>query len=158
MVHFRGRRGSRLRQTFESWRRFPTDWTHTSLAHTNRRFHHSQARRSPSSEGVGASIVKGMDAPPAFEPAEHIFDSVPLAIEDAVMFDRFSSVGFWRNASCSASLGKSRSASYKKVMTLSCATRRGFAHPAAGIDHRRARRAAHPDRPRPPRRLTGPPP
>ena len=44
--------GSRL--TFESRRGFPTGWTHASLAYANRNFHHSQARRSPPSEGAGA--------------------------------------------------------------------------------------------------------
>jgi len=34
--------GSRL--TFESRRGFPAGWTHASLAHANRNFHHSQAR------------------------------------------------------------------------------------------------------------------
>ena len=27
-------------------------------------------------EGVGAAIIAGVDAPPVFEPAEHIFDFV----------------------------------------------------------------------------------
>jgi hypothetical protein len=29
-----------------------------------------------------------MDAPPIFDPAEHVFDLVPLAIEHTIMFDR----------------------------------------------------------------------
>jgi len=32
-------------------------------------------------EGVGASVVAGVDAPPVLEPAEHILDLVALAIE-----------------------------------------------------------------------------
>src|SRR4051794_3814310 len=40
-----------------------------------------------------ASIVTGVDAPPVLEPAERIFDLVPFAIENAVMFDRLCAVG-----------------------------------------------------------------
>lgn len=44
-------------------------------------------------EGMSASIVAGMDASPVLDPAEHVFDLVPLAIENAVMFDRLCAVG-----------------------------------------------------------------
>src|SRR3569623_1597895 len=44
-------------------------------------------------ECMCASIVAGVDAPPVLEPAERIFDLVPLAIENAVMFDRLCAVG-----------------------------------------------------------------
>ena len=40
-----------------------------------------------------ASIVTGVDAPPILEPTEHVFDLVPLAIQNAVMFDRLCAVG-----------------------------------------------------------------
>lgn len=43
-------------------------------------------------EGVGASIVAGVDAPPVLEPAEHTLDLVPLTIEHRIMFDRRFSV------------------------------------------------------------------
>ena len=42
---------------------------------------------------MGASVVTGVDAPPVLEPAEHVLDLVPLAIENAVMFDRLCAVG-----------------------------------------------------------------
>ena len=42
-------------------------------------------------EGVGASVVAGVDAPPVLEPAEHVLDLVPLAIEFASW-----SIGFLR--------------------------------------------------------------
>jgi hypothetical protein len=47
---------------------------------------------------MGASVVTRVDAPPVLEPAEHILDFVTLAIERAVMFDRYFSIGFRRNA------------------------------------------------------------
>jgi hypothetical protein len=43
-------------------------------------------------EGMSASVVACMDAPPVLDPAEHVFDLVSLAIEFAVMFDRLVSV------------------------------------------------------------------
>ena len=61
-----------------------------------------------------ASVVTGMDTPPILEPAEHVIDLVPLAIENAVMFDQLFAVGLrwdaghdaasardWRNQSAS---------------------------------------------------------
>ena len=39
-----------------------------------------------------ASVVTGMDTPPILEPAEHVFDLVPLAIENAVMFDQLLAI------------------------------------------------------------------
>ncbi len=36
-------------------------------------------------EGVGASIVAGVDAAPVFESAEHVFDFVALAVECGVV-------------------------------------------------------------------------
>lgn len=39
-------------------------------------------------EGVGTSVVAGMDSSPVFEFAEHVFDLVPLAVEQFVMGDR----------------------------------------------------------------------
>src|SRR3954465_14256166 len=65
-------------------------------------------------EGMCASIVTGVDAPPVLEPAERIFDLVPFAREKAVMFDRLCAVELrwdagrvtrtasaWRNQSAS---------------------------------------------------------
>lgn len=37
---------------------------------------------------VAAMQMADMDAPPIFEVPEHVFDFVPLAIEDAVVADR----------------------------------------------------------------------
>jgi len=45
-------------------------------------------------EGVGASVVTGVNAPPVFEFAEHVLDLVALAIEQFVVRDRDFSVGF----------------------------------------------------------------
>jgi hypothetical protein len=45
-------------------------------------------------EGVGASVVAGVDATPIFEPAEHILDLVSLAIERLVVRDECFSIGF----------------------------------------------------------------
>src|SRR5664279_697953 len=56
---------------------------------------------------MGASVVTRVDAPPVFEPAEHILDFMALAIERAVMFDRYFSIGFRRNARRDAALGES---------------------------------------------------
>ncbi len=56
---------------------------------------------------MGASVVTRVDATPVFEPAEHILDFVALAIERAVMFDRYFSIGFRRNARRDAALGES---------------------------------------------------
>ena len=44
---------------------------------------------------MGASIVAGVDTSPVFETAEHVFDFVPLAVENSVVADR-------RLAVCSA--------------------------------------------------------
>lgn len=44
-------------------------------------------------EGVGASVVTGVDAPPVLEFAEHILDLVSLAIEGGVVRDGRLSVG-----------------------------------------------------------------
>jgi hypothetical protein len=41
-----------------------------------------------------ASVVTRVDASPILEPAEHILDFVTLAIERAVMLDRYFSIGF----------------------------------------------------------------
>ena len=45
-------------------------------------------------EGVGAAVIAGMDAPPVLEPAEHVLDPVPLAIEDGIVRDRDLAVPF----------------------------------------------------------------
>ena len=42
---------------------------------------------------MGTSVVAGVDAPPVFEPAEHVLDFIALTIKDAVMFDGFSTIG-----------------------------------------------------------------
>jgi len=38
-------------------------------------------------EGVGASIVAGVDAPPVFQSPEHILDFVAFAVEGLIVFD-----------------------------------------------------------------------
>ena len=43
--------------------------------------------------------------------------------------------------------GAGRNASCRRVTTASCTIRHALAHPAAGIEHHRTRRDAHPDRP-----------
>jgi hypothetical protein len=39
-------------------------------------------------EGVGASIVAGMDASPIPDAAEHVLDPVTTAVESSIMGDR----------------------------------------------------------------------
>ena len=38
-------------------------------------------------EGVSASVIAGVDAPPVFEPSEHDLDFVTLAVEHGVVGD-----------------------------------------------------------------------
>ena len=38
-------------------------------------------------EGISASIISGMDTSPVLEPAEHVLDTVVLAIAGAIMRD-----------------------------------------------------------------------
>jgi hypothetical protein len=38
-------------------------------------------------EGVGASVVAGVDAPQVLEPAEHDLDFVALSVQDRVVWD-----------------------------------------------------------------------
>src|SRR5664279_2910532 len=47
---------------------------------------------------MGASVVTRVDAPPVLEPAEHVLDLVALAIEPAVVFDRYFSIGLGGDA------------------------------------------------------------
>ena len=47
---------------------------------------------------MGASVVTRVDAPPVLEPAEHVLDLVALAIEHAVVFDRYFSIGLGGDA------------------------------------------------------------
>ena len=42
---------------------------------------------------MGTSVVTGVDAPPVFEPAEHVFDFVAQAVEGSVVFDVFLAIG-----------------------------------------------------------------
>ena len=42
---------------------------------------------------MGASVIAGVDALPVLEFAEHVLDSVALAIEDAVVFDVDLAIG-----------------------------------------------------------------
>ena len=55
---------------------------------------------------MGATVVSGMDAPPVFDSPEHVFDFVALFVEDGVIGDHGSAVGFRRNAGCDAALGE----------------------------------------------------
>ena len=57
---------------------------------------------------MGASVVAGVNAPPALEPSEHVLDLVPLAIELVVVVDRLLAIGFGRDARCDAVLGSPR--------------------------------------------------
>ena len=43
---------------------------------------------------MGAAVVSGVDAAPVLEPAEHVLDPVALAVECAVVGDRYLAVGF----------------------------------------------------------------
>ena len=51
-----------------------------------------------------AAVVAGVDAPPVFQPAEHVLDLVPLAMERAVVRDGDFAVGLRRDARGDASL------------------------------------------------------
>ena len=62
--------------------------------------------RDSGHEGVGASIVAGVYAPPVLEPSEHVLDSVPLAIEFAVMVDGLLAIGSGRDAGRDAAFGE----------------------------------------------------
>ena len=56
---------------------------------------------------MGASVVAGVDAPPVFEAAEHVFDLVALPVEVAVVRDLLFAVGLGRDAGGDAALGQS---------------------------------------------------
>lgn len=45
-------------------------------------------------EGMGASVVAGVDTAPVLEFAEHVLDPVALSVEHCVMWDRHFAVGF----------------------------------------------------------------
>ncbi len=53
---------------------------------------------------MGAAVITGVDAPPIFEPPEHVLDLVAVLVEDGVMWDRDLPVGFRRNAGGDAAL------------------------------------------------------
>ena len=57
-------------------------------------------------EGVGASVVAGVDASPVFEAAEHDLDLVALAVQRWVMRDSDLAVGLGRDAGLDAALGQ----------------------------------------------------
>ena len=57
-------------------------------------------------EGVGASVVAGVDASPVFEAAEHDLDLVALAVQLSVMRDSDLAVGLGRDAGLDAALGQ----------------------------------------------------
>jgi hypothetical protein len=59
-----------------------------------------------------------MDTAPILEPAEHVLDLAPLAIKNAVMFDRLLAVGLRRDAGRDAAFGE-RSAKPVGVIALS---------------------------------------
>jgi hypothetical protein len=44
-------------------------------------------------EGVGASVIAGVDAPPVFQAPEHDLDFMALSIEDSVVWDVDFAVG-----------------------------------------------------------------
>tara|TARA_R100001224_G_scaffold51645_3_gene29995 strand:+ start:1090 stop:1275 length:186 start_codon:yes stop_codon:yes gene_type:complete len=45
-------------------------------------------------EGVGGSVVSGVDAAPVLEFAEHVLDPVALAVEHRIVQDWYPSIGF----------------------------------------------------------------
>jgi hypothetical protein len=53
---------------------------------------------------VGAAVVLGVDAPPIFEPSEHVFDFVALLVEEGVIGDGDLPIGFRRDADGDAAL------------------------------------------------------
>jgi hypothetical protein len=55
---------------------------------------------------MGATVISGVDAPPVFEAAEHVFDSVALFVKDGVIRDRDLPVGFRGDAGGDAALGE----------------------------------------------------
>jgi hypothetical protein len=56
---------------------------------------------------MGAAVVTGMDAPPVFEPSEHVFDFVALFVEDGVLGDGDLPIGFRGDADGDAALCES---------------------------------------------------
>ena len=89
---------------------------------------------------MGAAVISGVDAPPIFEPAEHVFDLVTLLVEDGVMGDRDLPVGFRGNAGFHAPLGEG-CAEPVGVVTLVGQQLLGFRH--GGQHQRRALIIAH---------------
>ena len=57
-------------------------------------------------EGVGASVVAGVDASPVFEAAEHDLDLVALAVQRPAMRDSDLAVGLGRDAGLDGALGQ----------------------------------------------------
>ena len=53
---------------------------------------------------MGATVVSGVDAPPVFEAAEHVFDFVALLVEEGVIGDGDLPIGFRRNAGANIDL------------------------------------------------------
>ena len=53
---------------------------------------------------MGAAVVSGVDAPPIFEPSEHVFDFVALLVEEGVIGDGDLPIGFRRDAGGDAAL------------------------------------------------------
>ena len=49
-------------------------------------------------EGVGASVIAGVDAPSLLQSAEHVFDLVALAVERLVVLDLDLAIGLRRDA------------------------------------------------------------
>ena len=47
---------------------------------------------------MGAAVISCADAPPIFEPSEHVFDFVALLVEEGVAGDGDLPIGFRRNA------------------------------------------------------------
>jgi hypothetical protein len=52
----------------------------------------------------GAAVVSGVDAPPIFEPSEHVFDFAALLLEEGVIGDGDLPIGFRRDADGDAAL------------------------------------------------------
>jgi len=70
----------------------------TFIANIDEAMNHYEVRATSREESGSASIVTGVDAPPVLQPAERVFDLMPLAREDAVMFNRL--LRGWTSMGC----------------------------------------------------------
>lgn len=57
---------------------------------------------------MGASVVAHGDAPPVFEPSEHVFDFMPLLVQDTIIFVLHFAVFLRRDAGHDAPFDQGR--------------------------------------------------